>query len=729
MKKVITLLFLFILSSQLIGQSSAITKITLEDIFKSRQLAAKSVRGIVPMRGDFFCRLNGQGITESSYKTGEETRILVDLNFLKQSDSNFSKIDAYSFNSTETQILLATNTESIYRHSSKSDFYVYDIPSKSMKKVSNGGKQRLAAFSPDGSKIAFVRDNNIFMVDLATFEEKQITHDGKEEKIINGTSDWVYEEEFSFTKAFFWSPEGKYIAFYKFDESRVPEFQITKYGDLYPKHEKYKYPKAGEDNSVVSIHTYSVEKNLIQTMNIGTETDIYIPRIQWTNSDEALSISRLNRLQNKYDLMLANPQTGETKVIYNESNKYYVDITDDLFFISGKKELNQGFVLSSESEGFKHIYYYSMQGELIKKLTSGNWDVDNVIGFDNLNKAVVFSAAMKSPINREVYSVDLKGKIKEIEAKDGWNQLSFSSNFNYYIANWSDANTPPQIQLKDRNGKIIKTLEDNSDLQNTVKKYGFGKKTFFTIKTSENIDLNAWQILPPNFDEHKKYAVLFYVYGGPGSQTVQNRWGSTRDTWLQLLAQNDIIIVSVDNRGTGFRGEEFKKMTYLQLGKYEIIDQIEAAKFMTKLPYVVENKIAMFGWSYGGYMSSLAITKGAEVFSTAIAVAPVTNWRYYDNIYTERFMRTPQENSLGYDDNSPINHVEKLIGNYLLVHGDADDNVHPQNTYDLITALVDANKQFDLMIYPNSNHGIYTGKNTSINLHQKMTDFLLKHLK
>lgn len=729
MKKAIALLFLFILSSQLIGQSSANTKITLEDIFKSRQLAAKSVRGIVPMRGDFFCRLNEQGIIESSYKTGEETRILVDLNFLKQSDSSFSKIDAYSFNTIETQILLATNTESIYRHSSKSDFYVYDIPSKSLKQVSNGGKQRLAAFSPDGSKIAFVRDNNIFMVDLATFEEKQITHDGKEEKIINGTSDWVYEEEFSFTKAFFWSPEGKYIAFYKFDESRVPEFQITKYGDLYPKHEKYKYPKAGEDNSVVSIHTYSVEKNLIQTMNIGTETDIYIPRIQWTNSDEALSISRLNRLQNKYDLMLANPQTGETKVIYNESNKYYVDITDDLFFISGKKELNQGFVLSSESEGFKHIYYYSMQGELIKKLTSGNWDVDNVIGFDNLNKAVVFSAAMKSPINREVYSVDLKGKIKEIEAKDGWNQLSFSSNFNYYIANWSDANTPPQIQLKDRNGKIIKTLEDNSDLQNTVKKYGFGKKTFFTIKTSENIDLNAWQILPPNFDEHKKYAVLFYVYGGPGSQTVQNRWGSTRDTWLQLLAQNDIIIVSVDNRGTGFRGEEFKKMTYLQLGKYEIIDQIEAAKFMAKLPYVDENKIAMFGWSYGGYMSSLAITKGAEVFSTAIAVAPVTNWRYYDNIYTERFMRTPKENSMGYDDNSPINHVEKLKGNYLLVHGDADDNVHPQNTYDLITALVGANKQFDLMIYPNSNHGIYTGKNTSINLHQKMTDFLLKHLK
>lgn len=729
MKKVIALLFLFILSSQLIGQSSANTKITLEDIFKSRQLAAKSVRGIVPMRGDFFCRLNEQGIIESSYKTGEKTRILVDINFLKQSDSNFSKIDAYSFNTTETQILLATNTESIYRHSSKSDFYVYDIPSKSLKQVSNGGKQRLAAFSPDGSKIAFVRDNNIFMVDLATFEEKQITHDGKEEKIINGSSDWVYEEEFSFTKAFFWSPQGKYIAFYKFDESRVPEFQITKYGDLYPKHEKYKYPKAGEVNSVVSIHTYSVEKNLIQTMNIGTETDIYIPRIQWTNSDEALSISRLNRLQNRYELMLANPQIGETRVIYNETNKYYVDITDDLFFISGKKELNQGFVLSSESEGFKHIYYYSMQGELIKKLTTGNWDVDNVIGYDNLNKVVVFSAAIKSPISREVYSVDLKGKIKEIEAKDGWNQLNFSSNFNYYIANWSDANTPPQIQLKDSNGKIIKTLEDNSELQNTVKDYSFGKKTFFTIKTSGNIDLNAWQILPPNFDEHKKYAVLFYVYGGPGSQTVQNRWGSIRDTWLQLLAQNDIIIVSVDNRGTGFRGEEFKKMTYLQLGKYEIIDQIEAAKFMAKLPYVDENKIAMFGWSYGGYMSSLAITKGAEVFSTAIAVAPVTNWRYYDNIYTERFMRTPQENSMGYDDNSPINHVEKLKGNYLLVHGDADDNVHPQNTYDLITALVDANKQFDLMIYPNSNHGIYTGKNTSINLHQKMTDFLLKHLK
>ncbi len=410
-------------------------------------------------------------------------------------------------------------------------------------------------------------------------------------------------------------------------------------------------------------------------------------------------------------------------------NKYYVEITDDLHFIPGKKGDNQGFILTSETEGFKHIYYYNMLGKLIKKLTNGSWDVDAIIGFDNNKNIVYFNAAKNSPLNREVYGTNLKGKLSNIETKAGWNHVNFSSNFNYYISNWSDAKNVPVYSLKNSKGQLIKTLQENKELANTINDFGFNKKSFFTITTSENIELNAWRVLPQNFDENKKYPVLFYVYGGPGSQTVQNRWGGSRDAWFQMLAQNDIIIVSVDNRGTGFRGEEFKKMTYLQLGKYETIDQIEAAKYMISLPYVDENKISIFGWSYGGYMSSLAMTKGADVFSTGIAVAPVSNWRYYDNIYTERFMRTPQENAQGYDDNSPINHVEKLKGNFLLIHGDADDNVHPQNTYDLVTALVTANKQFDLMIYPNSNHGIYTGKNTSLNLYTKMTNFLYEHLK
>lgn len=725
-----TLIFIFVLSLAFQGfsQDNSTSKLSLDNIF-SRQLYAKSVRGIASMKdGNHYCQLNARGIVESTYKTGEETRVIVDAEKLFLTDSTLIKINSYRFNESETQVLIATNREAIYRHSTKSDFYIYDIATSSLTALSTNGKQSLATFSPDDSKVAFVRENNLFLVDLENHTEKQITSDGKAESIINGSTDWVYEEEFSFTQAFFWSPNGQYIAFYKFDESKVREFQLTYYGKLYPKYDKYKYPKAGEDNSVVSIHSYSLATGETKSINIGSDTDIYIPRIQWTNTDNALSISRLNRLQNNFELLIADPATGETKTIYTESNKYYIDITDDLHFISSKKEPNQGFILTSESDGFKHIYYYNMQGELLKKLTDGSWDVDHILGFDSKKKTVYFNAAKNTAINREVYAVDLRGKLSSIEDKAGWNSVTFSSNFNYYISNWSDANHVPVYSLKTQKGKLIKTLQENKELTAITQEFGFLKKEFFTITTSGNIELNAYKILPPNFDESKKYPVLFYVYGGPGSQTVQNRW-SSRAGWYQMLAQNDIIIISVDNRGTGFRGEEFKKMTYLQLGKYETIDQIEAAKYMAQLPYVDASKIAIFGWSYGGYMSTLAMTKGADVFSTGIAVAPVTNWRYYDNIYTERFMRTPQENAEGYDDNSPINHVEKLKGNYLLIHGGADDNVHPQNTFDLITALVSANKQFDLMVYPNSNHGIYTGKNTSLNLYTKMTNFLYEHLK
>ena len=730
MKKTFIIILGFLLTFQGFSQESSLKKISLDDIFKSRQFSGKSVRGIASMKdGEHYCQLNKRGIIESSYKTGEETVVIVDASQLFLADSTLIRINSYRFNEDETQVLIATNTESIYRHSSKSDFYIFDIASKSMKALSENGKQSLASFSPDGTKVAFVRENNLYLVDLANQEEKQITFDGKPESIINGTTDWVYEEEFSFTKAYFWSPSGKYLAYYKFDESKVREYQLTYYGDLYPKYEKYKYPKAGEDNSIVSIHAYSIANGKTKIMDIGEETNIYIPRIQWTKTDNALSISRLNRLQNNFELLIANPSTGNTEVIYTESNKYYIDITDDLHFIATKKEANQGFILTNESEGFKQIYYYDIQGNLLKKLTNGSWDVNTVLGFDNKSKTVYFSAAKNSPLNREVYRVDLKGNIHGIETTEGWNSVNFSSNFKYYISTWSDANHVPVYSLKNSKGKLIKLLQGNEELIQTAKEFNFLKKEFFSITTSENIELNAYRILPPNFDQNKKYPVLFYVYGGPGSQTVQNRWAGGRGAWYQMLAQNDIIIVSVDNRGTGFRGEEFKKMTYLQLGKYEIADQIEAAKYIASLPYVDENKISMFGWSYGGYMSSLAMTKGADVFSTGIAVAPVTNWRYYDNIYTERYMRTPQENAQGYDDNSPINHVEKLKGNFLLVHGSTDDNVHSQNTFDLVTALVAANKQFDLMIYPNSNHGIYTGKNTSLNLYTKMTNFLYKNLK
>lgn len=735
MKKIVSIFlsFAFIVSSwaQIDGGKPIEEKkeITLEKIFKQYQFYPRSVRGIESMKdGEHFCKMTREGVEEYSYQTGKKTRMIIDNASLFVEDSVQLNYDSYEFGPKEELVLLSTETEAIYRHSRKSNYYIYSLSDKSLTPLSNNGKQRLASFSPDGSKIAFVRENNLFVVELEGMKETQITMDGKFEHIINGTTDWVYEEEFSFTRAFFWSPNGDYIAYYKFDESKVKEFWMTYYGELYPQHEKYKYPKAGEDNSIVSIHTYQISTGETKSMDIGVETDIYIPRIKWTHQSDQLVIFWMNRLQNNLKFLSANPASGETTEIYNETNKYYIEITDDLHFLADKKGNNAGFILLSEKNGFNHIYQFDMNGKEVQQLTKGNWDVETILGYDNKNKIVYYKAAITAPYNREVMGVSLKAKEFEIETKAGWNSVQFSSNYKYYISNWSDANTPPVYSLKTINGKLIDVMQDNQALKDKIEEYKFQEKTFFNITTSKGVELSSWQILPPNFDERKKYPVLFTIYGGPNSQTVQNRWGY-RDAWYQYFAHKGIIVVSVDNRGTGFKGEEFRKVTYQELGKYETIDQIEAAQYFESLPYVEKDKIGIFGWSYGGYMSTLCMTKGANHFNTGIAVAPVTNWRYYDNIYTERYMRKPQDNASGYDDNSPINHVEKLKGNYMLIHGMADDNVHPHNAYDLFTALVAADKDFEFMAYPNSNHGIYTGKNTTIHLYKKMTKFFLKHLK
>lgn len=726
MNKILSILIVFLVMGNIQAQESS--EITLDKIYKSGIFYPKSVRGIQSMKdGEHYCKLSKKGIEEYSYKTGKKTRMIVDNSTLLLADSTPVHYGTYRFSPNEDLVLLATNTEAIYRHSSKSNFYIYSLKDQSLTAVSQNGKQRLASFSPDNKKIAFVRDNNLFIVELADMSEKQITSDGEFENIINGTTDWVYEEEFSFTRAFYWSPDGAYIAYYKFNESKVKEFWLTYYGNLYPEHEKYKYPKAGEDNSIVSIHTYELATEKTRSMDIGEETDIYIPRIKWTHQSDELAILWMNRLQNELKILIANPATGNTHTIYQENNKYYIDITDNLYFIADKKGKNKGFILTSEISGYNHIYYQAMNGKSIAQLTKGNWDVDAIIDYDTQNEIVYYKCARSAPYNKEVYGVSLDGKEIPLEIKEGNNSVHFSANFKYYTSNWSNASTPPVYSLKNIKGKTIKVLEENLGLRDTIAKYGFQNKVFFNITTSEGVELSCWKILPAHFDKSKKHPVLFTNYGGPGSQTVKNSWGY-RDAWYQLFAQKGIIIVSVDNRGTGFKGEEFKKITYKELGKYETIDQIEAAKYFESLPYVAKDKIGVFGWSYGGYMSTLCMTKGADHFNTGIAVAPVTNWRYYDNIYTERYMRKPQDNAAGYDDNSPINHVDKLKGNYMLICGMADDNVHPHNTYDLITALVAANKQFDLMVYPNSNHGIYTGKNTSFHLYTKMTNFFLKHL-
>jgi len=716
-------IFLFIFS-ELSNAQSQTKEITLDDIYASGKLYQKRVYGMRSMaNGSYYSVLENDSINVYKYKNGNYVKTIVTASeLIPEGKKENIRLVNYTFSKDENKILFPTKTEYIYRYSSKSEFYIWDIKNKTLQQLSENGKQRLASFSPDGSKVGFIRNNNLFIKNLISNTETQITKDGLYNNIINGTTDWVYEEEFGFTRAFFWSPNGEKIAFYKFDESNVKEFCFLKYGDLYPEEYKYKYPKAGEDNSIVNIFTYNITNEKTVKMDIGEETDQYIPRIKWTKNNEILSIQRMNRLQNKLEILFADPKNGESKVIYTETNKYYIDITDHLTFLDD----NEHFLFTSEKDGYYHIYLYKMNGELVKQLTKGNWVITDLIGFDEKKQIVYYTSAESSPLNRDIYSVDLKGNKNKLSSRKGTNRARFSSDYKYFINTFSDANTPSVITVNKANGKQIRVLEDNSKLLKTIKEYNFSKKEFFTITTSENVELNAWKILPPNFDKEKQYPVLFTIYGGPGSQTIQNSWGS--DLWEQMLAQKGIIVVSVDNRGTGARGEEFKKMTYMQLGKYETIDQIEAAKYLGSLDYIDANRIGIFGWSYGGYMSTLCMTKGSDYFSTGIAVAPVTNWRYYDNIYTERFMRTPQENANGYDDNSPINHVDKLKGNFLLIHGTADDNVHVQNSIDLVTALVAANKQFEMQLYPNSNHGIYTGKNTRMHLYKRMTDFLLSNL-
>ena len=627
---------------------------------------------------------------------------------------------------------MACEKESIYRRSSKSFYYVYNLETKELKSLSDTslGKQRLAEFSPDNSKIAFVRNNNLFYVTLSDFNENPVTKDGKINKIINGATDWVYEEEFSIHKGFEWSPDGKKLAYYVFDETDVKEFQMKMYGTLYPTHYKFKYPKAGEDNSLISIRIFDTQYDRHFIFDIGNNPDIYIPRIMWSKRKDELIVFKMNRLQNKLELLSGtfsmdtpNNIGIKTKPIYTEKCTTYIDIHDNTSFINENE-----FIWTSEKDGYNHIYLINYANGTEKQLTSGDWDITEVYGYASQSKKIFFQAAKSHPTKREIYALYTKNnKIELLTEKSGTNEANFSKTFNYFINTHSSADTPFEITLHNQKGKLVKTLEKNEVLKNKLLEFNLTNKEFFTIPNEEGILLNAWMIKPKLLDTVKKHPLLMFVYGGPGINTVNDAWSWNNYFWFQYLAQNGFIVVSVDARGTGYRGKDFKHATYKQLGKYETEDQIAAAKYLANKPYIDENNIGIFGWSYGGYMSSLCITKGADVFKSAIAVAPVTNWRYYDNIYTERFMQKPQDNGENYDINSPINHVEKLKGNYLLIHGTADDNVHFQNAIEMVNALVNKNKQFEFFAYPDKNHGIYGGF-TRLHLYTKMTNFLMETL-
>ena len=630
----------------------------------------------------------------------------------------------YTFSANESKLILETNTESIFRYSVLGNYYVYDIYLEKLDLISEHKIQE-PTFSPDGTKVAYGLNNNLYVKDLISGDTKQITFDGEKNRIINGITDWVYEEEFAFVRAFEWNASSDRIAFIRFDETEVPEFSMDVYGtDLYQTQNVFKYPKAGEKNAIVSLHFYDLNTDKTATVPLSTSyNDFYIPRIKWTNDANVLSAQYMNRHQNKLDLWLINPETEDANLVLSETDDAYVDVTDNLTFLE-----DNSFLWTSERDGFNHLYHYSKTGQLKKQITKGAWEVTAYYGYNESENAIYYQSVENGSINRDVYSVRLNGKRKmRLSSQVGTNDASFSADFTYFIKTFSSANIPTKYTLHDsKTGRLVRNIKDNSALKNTLSSYKYSNKEFSTLNVNGN-DLNMWMLKPSDFDATKTYPLLMFQYSGPGSQRVVNKWNSSRDYWHQYLAQQGYIVVCVDGRGTGFKGSDFKKVTYLNLVKYETEDQIQAAKQIGSLPYIDASRIGIWGWSFGGHMSTNCLLKGNDVFKMAIAVAPVTSWRFYDTIYTERFMRTPQENPGGYDDNSPFNYPELLKGDYLLIHGSGDDNVHVQHTMRMVEALIQANKQFEWSIYPDKNHGIYGG-NTTMHLYTKMTNFLHEKL-
>ena len=702
-------------------------EITLEDIWTYGTFKTEGLNSFQSMQnGDYYTILNFNGETKTTsldkydYKTLDKVKTLLDSKNINE----ISHFKNYKFSNDETKLILGADSERIYRRSSRGNYYVYFLESKEIQPISENKIQE-PTFSPDGNKVAYVYNNNIYIKNLINNGTIQVTFDGEKNKIINGITDWVYEEEFHIVRAFDWNSNSDKLAFLRFDESDVPEFSMDVYGkDLYPTQQVFKYPKAGENNSIVSLHIFNLQTKKSSQVNLREKAQYYIPRIQWTNNSNALSVTTLNRHQNNLNLLLVNGKTLESYLLHNEKDDAYVEVTDDLTFLK-----DNSFIWTSENDGYKHIYHYNASGKLLNQVTKGNWQVTKYYGYDKETKRIFYQSVQDGSTNRTIYSVKLNGKDKKrLSTNTGTNNAAFSNSFNYYINTYSDAGTPYVYTLNEsKTGKRLKEIKNNKNLSEKLENYNMSPKEFFTLKT-DNGEFNAWMIKPSNFDPNKKYPLFMYQYSGPGSQSVSNRWNGSNDYWHQMLAQKGYIIACVDGRGTGFKGRDFKKSTYLNLVKYETIDQIDAAKELGKLPYINENRIGIWGWSFGGHMSTNCLLKGADVFKMAIAVAPVTSWRFYDTVYTERFLRTPQENPAGYDENSPINYAEKLKGAYLLVHGTGDDNVHVQNTMRMKNALIEANKQFDSETYPDRAHGIRGGKNTRLHLYNKMTNFIDKHL-
>ncbi|PCJ81526.1 MAG: S9 family peptidase [Bacteroidetes bacterium] len=669
-----------------------------------------------------YSETEGATIDQYSYKTGKKVKTIVTASQAFEDAREY--FSDYTFSSDERYILLTTNTENLYRHSYYADFYVFDTKTGDLAKPLTDftkGKQRLATFSPLADKVAFVRNNNVFIANLLDGTETQVTDDGLANNIINGATDWVYEEEFGDDNGLKWSPDGSQLAYYRFDESAVKEYHMPMYGGLYPELYTYKYPKAGEVNSDVQVFIHNIKTGVNHGVAVPKSAH-YIPRFFWTKNSDQLCILTMNRHQNDLRFLVTEgvfpANRIGTREIFKETSYTYIDIHDNLIFL----EDGHSFLWTSERDGYNHIYEFDYDGSATQ-LTQGEWDVVDFFGYDKKKDKIYFSSSMFGPTQQHLHSTDRNGNISTLDDTPGHHSADFSSNFEYRIHNYSNANTPPVYSLRNRKGSTLRVLKDNSSLRNTLSNYNYSDKTFFTFENSSGVELNCWQILPPNFDSSQSYPVYVAIYGGPGVNTVTDSWGGANLMFYQYLAQEGYIVASVDPRGTPLRGRKFEHSTYKELGKLETSDFIDFAKYMGNLEYVNAERIGIQGWSYGGFMTLLCMTKGADVYNAGISIAPVTNWKYYDSIYTERFMETPQENESGYEDNSPVNHADKLEGALLLVHGSGDDNVHFQNSMEMVNALVDANKSFDFFVYPDRNHGIYGG-NTRLHLFNMMMDFV-----
>lgn len=733
MKKLFVLCFLLAFISGIRAQQ----KVSLEDVAKGTY-RAENIYGIKPMLdGNYYTQISAdkKRIVKYSFKTGKEVATVFDVNTARE--CNFKEFDDYIMSPDEKLILIQTETKPIYRRSFTAVYYIYNVQNNKLEPLSNNGPQQAPLFSPDGFQIAFVRNNNIYLVKLLFGNsESQVTKDGEFNKVLNGIPDWVYEEEFGFNRAFEFSADSKMIAYIRFDESKVPMYSFPWYKGLapekkeyatYPGEYRYKYPKAGEVNSTVTVHTYDIKSHVTRQMDLPLDADGYIPRIKFTSNPEKLAIMTLNRHQDRFDLYMANPRSGLCKLTIRENAPQYIkeQAYSNIAFYP------ENIVLMSERDGYNHLYLYTIGGNLVKQITKGKFEVKDFLGWDRNRNIFYYSSNEESPLRSAVYKIDAKGKKTKLSVRTGTNTAIFNSTLTYYINKFSNLSTPTLITVNDNKGKELATLMDNAKLKKQIAGLNMPTKEFFKFKTTEGVELNGWMMKPANFDPNKKYPVIMHQYSGPGSQEVLDNWGvgSFRDGGMfeAYMCDKGYIMVCVDGRGTGGRGAEFEKCTYMFLGVKESHDQVEAARYLSGLPYIDGSRIGIWGWSFGGYNTLMSMSEGTPIFKAGVAIAPPTDWRFYDSVYTERFMRTPKENGDGYQAGSAILRAPKLHGKLLLIHGSADDNVHFQNSAEYSEALVQAGIQFDMQVYTNRNHSI-TGGNTRIHLMNRVAGFFIQNL-